>query len=173
MTTEAIDRRSTFTVAAHLASVRGSGTLRITPESIVLEPDSVTSRLSRTDRIVHTGRSVRFVKARLMPPWCDTALVLQGEKASGSAVTRIGARKRLRAELRAAGFHVQDVTTWFSLTGGATSAGLAWNPRARILIALAAVITTAVAVLLISHSLLFIALAAACLALTLFPLLRR
>jgi hypothetical protein len=105
----------TFRVGLRLPPVKGGGRLTVERGSIVLETDRVTRALSRVTRIVHTDRHVTLVKARLAPPWFNTALVLHDDDVSGYVVTWLGARDRLRDALRAAGFQVQEVTTWFSL----------------------------------------------------------
>jgi hypothetical protein len=64
---------------------------------------------------VHTERDVVLVEARLVPPWCDTALFLHEEALSVRVLTHIRARPRLRWSLAAAGFHVTVVRTWLSL----------------------------------------------------------
>lgn len=115
----------TFRVGVRLAPVKGGGKLTVDPGGIVLETDRLTRSLSRVSRIVHTDRRVMLVKARLVPPWFNTSVLLHDDEASGYAVTWIGARNRLRAALKAAGFDVQEVTTWFSLAGGR-----AGSPRA-------------------------------------------
>jgi hypothetical protein len=61
---------------------------------------------------------VMLVKARLVPPWFSTSVALHDDAASGYAMTWLGARHRLRESLTAAGFDVQEVTTWFSVAGG-------------------------------------------------------
>jgi hypothetical protein len=114
----AMSERATFSVGVRLARANGGGRLTIEKGEIVLEPDRPLRWLSRVQRIVHTDQRVKLVKARLVPPWFSTSVVLHDSEASGYAVTWIGARKRLRASLAAAGFDVQEITTWFSLAGG-------------------------------------------------------
>jgi hypothetical protein len=107
----------TFRVGVRLPPVKGGGTLTVEDRMIVLETDRPTRSLSRVSRIVHTDRQVMLVKARLVPPWFNTSLLLHDNETSGYAMTWLGARNRLRDSLRTAGFDVQEVTTWFSLTG--------------------------------------------------------
>lgn len=108
----------TFRVGVRLPPVKGGGKLTVEHGAIVLETDRPTRSLSRISRIVHTDRQVMLVKARLVPPWFNPSLVLHDDEASGYAMTWLGARNRLRESLKAAGFDVQEVTTWFSLAGG-------------------------------------------------------
>ena len=107
----------TFRVGVRLPPVKGGGKLTVEQGAIVLETGRLTQSLSRISRIVHTDRQVTLVKARLVPPWFNTSLVLHDDETSGYAVTWFGARNRLRASLTAAGFDVQEVRTWFSVTG--------------------------------------------------------
>ncbi len=107
-----------FYVGVGIGPFVGGGKLTIAPGAIVLEPDRLTRSLIRVSRIVHTDRQVTLVKARLVPPWFSTSLVLHDRDASGYAATWLGARHRLRASLKDAGFDVQEIRTWFSLTGG-------------------------------------------------------
>jgi hypothetical protein len=83
--------------------------------AIVLETGRPTRWLSSISRIVHTDRQVTLLKARLVPPWCNTSLLLHDDKAYGYATTWLGARNRLRDSLTAAGFEVQELTTRFCL----------------------------------------------------------
>ena len=110
-------RMVTFRVGVRLPPVKGGGTLTVAPNAIVLKTDRLTSSLSHVSRILHTDRRVTLVKARLVPPWFNTSLVVHDDEIIGYAVTWFGARVRLRVSLKAAGFDVQEVTTWFSVAG--------------------------------------------------------
>lgn len=117
----------TFRVGVGLASVKGGGKLIVEQGEIVLKTDRLTRLVSRVARIGHTDRRVMLVKARLVPPWFNTSVLLHDDDASGYAVTWIGARSRLRASLLEAGFDVEEVTTWFSLAGGRAPRALHWS----------------------------------------------
>lgn len=108
---------ATFRVGVRIPPVRGGGKLTVERGRIVLETGRLTRSLSRVQRIIHSEHRVVLVKARLVPPWFNTSLILHDDDASGYAVTWLGARARLRASLRAAGFDVEEVTTWFSVAG--------------------------------------------------------
>jgi len=62
------------------------------------------------------GCVCQSVKARLVPPWISTSVVLHREGGSGNAMTSVLARHRLRASILAAGFEVQAVSIWLSLS---------------------------------------------------------
>ncbi len=106
---------ATFTVGANIKLWRGGGRLTISPGAIVLEAGPLLRRATSVPRVVHTGRTVTLVRTRLAPPWINTSLVLVGDEESGVASMWALARRRLRQALRAAGFTVEEVATWFSL----------------------------------------------------------
>lgn len=84
-------------------------------ESLVFESDWLTARFSGVKRIVHRGNRVVLVKARFVPPWFNTSVVLAGDS-NAHVVTWLGARARLLPALQDAGFEVEQIRTWFSLT---------------------------------------------------------
>ncbi len=93
----------------------GGGTLAIAPGRITLTAKGFTRRATGVAEVVHTARSVTLVKARLVPPWFNTALILHSDDDKAAiAGTWLGARARLRAALVDAGFEVREVSTWFS-----------------------------------------------------------
>jgi hypothetical protein len=157
------DREATFTVGVRIGTIGGQGKLIITPGSIVLETGRLTRSLSRVARVVDTGPQVTLVSARLVPPWFNTSLTLHDHDVSCYATTWQGARPRLRASLRAAGFDVVEVSTWFSLAGDRHAASLASGRGARelrsrlgpaglIVLVVATIIGALTAVLVVSHS---------------------
>jgi hypothetical protein len=104
-----------FHVGANIRRWRGGGQLIISPRTIVLEPGPLLHRMTGVPRVVHTDRTVRMIRTRLFPPWINTSLVLQGEGGWGIASTWFGARRRWRQALSAAGFTVEERSTWFSM----------------------------------------------------------
>ena len=106
---------ATFTVGANIKLWRGGGRLTISPGAIVLEPGPLLRRATSVPKVVHTNLTVTLVRTRLAPPWLNTSILLKCEGASGVASMWILSRRRLRQALRAAGFTVQEVATWFSL----------------------------------------------------------
>ncbi len=91
--------------------------MTVVPGAIVLEAGPLLRRLTSVPRLVHINPSVTLIRTRLAPPWFDTSLVLTREDGTGIATTWLGARRRLRKTLHAAGFVVNEVTTWISLGG--------------------------------------------------------
>lgn len=72
------------------------------------------------------GCVCQSVKARLIPPWISTSVVLHREGGSGNAMTSVLARHRLRASILAAGFEVHGLDMAVSLShepGGRGSVG--------------------------------------------------
>ena len=113
---QAVD--ATFRVGARIHTrvgpLNGGGTLTIGPGKITLAMGRVTRAVSPVSEVVHVDPSVILVKARLLPPWFNTALLLRDGDRSASAVTWFRARPRLRAALREAGFAVDERSTWFA-----------------------------------------------------------
>jgi hypothetical protein len=68
--------------------------------------------------LTHTESNIRLIRTRLAPPWINTSIVLHDDGEPGVASTWFGARRRLRGALRAAGFTVEEESTWFSMGGG-------------------------------------------------------
>jgi hypothetical protein len=125
-----VERPIVFRVGIYIGAVGGGGRLLISPGAIELEVGRATRLLSRSANVLHRERVVTLVRARLMPPWFDTALLLAGDGGSAVAVTSILRRRALRLALARAGFQVNEVVTWFSLRGlGATS--IADHPGSR------------------------------------------
>jgi hypothetical protein len=107
---------ATFRVGARIRTRRGplngGGKLTCAHGRITLTVGRLTRLLSPFSEVVHTGADVTLLKIRLMPPWCDTALLLQDGDAWAYAVTWFGARGRLRSALIEAGFSVHESTKW-------------------------------------------------------------
>jgi hypothetical protein len=111
-----VDLPTTFLVGARVGKVNGGGRLVVDVGTLAFESDRLTARFSGVEKVVHRGTRVVFVKARLVPPWFNTSVVLASELPV-HVVTWLGARARLLGALQAAGFQVEQVETWFSLTG--------------------------------------------------------
>lgn len=109
----AVDR---FTVAATMGAWSGGGQLEVRPGSLHLVAGPILRRLASRSEILHTESSVRFVRARLMPPWINTSLILVGQdRRDGLASVPVWLRRRLRHSLVRAGFDIVDVNLWLSL----------------------------------------------------------
>jgi hypothetical protein len=119
-----MDFPATFRVGASVKFWSGGGRLTIAPGMIILETGRLLRGATSVARVVHTDPTVTLIHARLLPPWFNTHLVLQGEDVSGVASTWFGARRRLRHALRAAGFEPVEVRTWLSMGRGARGLSL-------------------------------------------------
>jgi hypothetical protein len=107
---------TTFTVGAGIGAVKGGGKLTVEPGALTFEPGWATRRLSGLARLVHTECSVIILKARLVPPWFDTSLLLHDHEASAYVVLPRWSRRRLLRSLMAAGFQPSEVSTWLQLS---------------------------------------------------------
>lgn len=106
-----------FTVGAGVGMVRGGGRLTIDRGAVTLEPGTLTSRLSGVGRIAHTDDAVFVLKARLVPPWFNTSVLVHEGESSAHVVVPLWLRRRLLETLKAAGFRPTEVSTWFRLSG--------------------------------------------------------
>jgi hypothetical protein len=114
------------------------GVLEIYPDCIVFtSAPSLANRMfagpALPGQIVHTSKEVVLIKSRLLPPWYNSAIVLNGKSALGEGRTAaVGMaffmRRRLGRILRETGFHVVELQGWVSLGGS----GSQWElPRQR------------------------------------------
>ncbi|MEA2410962.1 MAG: hypothetical protein QOC77_1523 [Thermoleophilaceae bacterium] len=168
------DGAVTFRVGVRMAPVNGGGRLTVAPGAITLDVGSVTRRLTGVREIVHTDREVTLVTARLVAPWFNTSLMVSDGRTAAQVSMPIFARGRLRAALDEAGFEVRETATWIFLAGraraGPRPAG-AQLPVPRWVLALGVVVAGAIAVLVVSHSPTFVAIAVASVLLTVVALL--
>jgi hypothetical protein len=104
-----------FSVAANVGFWWGGARLEIFPAAIVLEFGQVLRSTTSVPRVVQTRPTVTLIRARLAPPWFNTSLIVKGENESGIASMWVLSRRRLRRALQAAGFTIEEVSTWFSL----------------------------------------------------------
>jgi hypothetical protein len=170
------DGAITFRVGVRVAPVNGGGWLTVAPGAITLDVGRVTRGLSGVREIVHTDREVTLVTERLVPPWFNTSLMVSDGRTAARVSMPILARGKLRAALAEAGFEVRETATWFSTAraepepGRARPAG-AQLPVPRWVLALGVVVAGAIAVLVVSHSPTFVAIAVASVLLTVVALL--
>lgn len=173
-----------FHAGGRVRGISGGGALVITPGSIALETARMTRVFSGVARVVHSSPQVMLVKARLVPPWYNTSVVLHDGELVAYATVGQWARSALRAALAAAGFEVREVSTWFSLAGS-REVGALVRRRERgelrrrlgpvgLVVQVVGIGVWAVAVvLIISQSPLFIALVAVFAALSVLAVFRR
>jgi len=155
---------TTFRVSAEVRHVYGGGKLTIGPRAIVLECSRPTRAFSGVAQVVHTDRDVLLVKARLVPPWYNTSLVLHSLEGSACAITGALRRRQLRESLTAAAFNVREVSTLLSLHGdGRTQLAPHERERPRWLtgrtrasLAVASLAAAALCVVLVSHAAWFV-----------------
>jgi hypothetical protein len=113
--------------SAVVGSGRAFGQLAVTSRSIAFEPRGFLNTVmagGAVGRIVHTGRTVVLVHARMRAGHANTTLHLVGDPQVGYGVeARIGLSGRNRAAvvraLGAAGYGVERHTTWFSVSPAA------------------------------------------------------
>lgn len=95
----------------------GGGYLTISPGSLTFEFDQFTRKIFRNlpKKIVHERQAVMVVRARLLPPVLWTGIVVCGEDSAVLATTSsLIQHPRIRKALVAAGFAIEDVSTWVS-----------------------------------------------------------
>jgi hypothetical protein len=100
----------TFEVGGDFGTFGGNARLTITPTEI-----SMRSRFPPHSEIVHRERAVRLIRARLLPPWMNTTLILQsdGERAAAT----IGpwfTRKPILLALEECGYQLVEERRWLS-----------------------------------------------------------
>jgi len=63
--------------------------------------------------VTHQGTEVHIYVARLVPPWFNVTVPVQGDAGTLIASMWILGRRNLRRTLQAAGFDVTEHVTWF------------------------------------------------------------
>ena len=96
---------------------RGAGTLWVAPGSIVCTPGRLTARVGPVQPVTHQGTQVDIYIARLVPPWFNVTVPIQGDGGTLFASMWILGRRKLRRTLQAAGFDVTEHVTWFDCGG--------------------------------------------------------
>jgi hypothetical protein len=76
---------------------------------------AVLARLSHVKRITHEGSRVTVVRARLLPPGFDTAVLIVGHDRFVRVLAWYGRDRALLRALTAAGFDLDEHRTWLSL----------------------------------------------------------
>ena len=101
-----------FTVGAAVKSAHGGGRLIVTSGTVALEPGSLTRRHTGIGRVVHDAERIVMFKARLLPPFVNTGLVIHGEDVVAVAALSGWSRERLRAAIRDAGLELDERSSW-------------------------------------------------------------
>ena len=93
----------------------GGGRLTIAPGQLVWKRDRVLRFLTGEDTISHVGSRVTVVRARLLPPLFNTAVIVVGRGGYVRVLTRYGRHRKVIAALHAAGFELEVRRTWMTL----------------------------------------------------------
>lgn len=100
-----------FQVGVILPGVAGGGHLLVALRRLELTTGPLSRRVSKTTSIVHHGVNIDFYRARLMPPWISTSIVVSDGRQTALATFPSWMRKSLRAALERNGFKVQIINT--------------------------------------------------------------
>ena len=112
-------------VSAAVGVDRFFGSLTIEKGSVIFEPGGRVNGIMTSNtlgRVVHTAPDVVLVRARLLPPNLNSALILRGDSSRGEGVSAgvqmpAWIRRRVEPALVEAGFRVDERATWFSMGG--------------------------------------------------------
>jgi hypothetical protein len=96
----------------------GGGRLTIGPDQLTWKPDRVLRFLTGEQTIYHVGSRVTVVRARLLPPLFNTAVLVVGERGYVRVLTWYGRYRKVLAALLAAGFELNVRRTWVTLGMG-------------------------------------------------------
>jgi hypothetical protein len=96
----------TFEVGGQFGFIVGNTRLTITPEQITLR-----SRFPPRRSIVHRGRIVRLVRARLLPSWPAVTVILE----EGGRIASASTGPSIIRTLRDSGFGVIEERRWISI----------------------------------------------------------
>jgi hypothetical protein len=69
--------------------------------------------------IVHTNPDVRVLRARLVPPWVNTHVLVECDRGMASVALPAWKRKEVTAALTAAGLAVREEKRWVAVGAGA------------------------------------------------------
>ncbi len=65
--------------------------------------------------IVHTAAEVRVLRARLIPPWFNTHVLVESNRGTASVALPAWTRRKLIASLKAAGLVVREEKRWIAI----------------------------------------------------------
>jgi hypothetical protein len=97
-----------FAVGAILSNVQGSGRLFVGPGAIELRPSTLSRRMSKVECVRHRGTNVQLYRARLIPPWINSSVVVSDGTRTVLATFPAWMRKRIVKELHDSGFHTTE-----------------------------------------------------------------
>jgi hypothetical protein len=93
----------------------GPGYLDIATDCVSFRASAVLARLSRVERIEHLGSRVTVIRARLLPPGFNSALLIVGQERFVRVLLGWGKRRTILRALTDAGFVLDQRRTWLSL----------------------------------------------------------
>lgn len=89
------------------------GTLDIDINQVTLTPGRIQTKIDRDETaVVHTKKQIRLILTRLLPPWINVHLVVEGDRREALAGGSILCWRRWHRELSRAGFDVVAEKTW-------------------------------------------------------------
>jgi hypothetical protein len=96
-------------------AIQGPGRLTIEPRRLILKPSWPLRRLSGVMQVIHTESPVIVLKARLVPPWFSTSVLLHDDDTYAHVVVPRWRRSSLLGAIREAGFETREISTRFRL----------------------------------------------------------
>lgn len=93
-------------------TAHGGGRLTVSPGALVLELGPMTRGYTKVDRLTHSSRSVTMLKARFLPPFINTRLVIEDNGVVAMASLPGWFRRRLRRALLEAGLELHERFGW-------------------------------------------------------------
>jgi hypothetical protein len=127
--TERTARTRLFEVGTTFGTIAGSGQLIVAPGSVTLVPGYLSRRLwnrveapyrQPPEELECVGQSkptIEVLKARFLPPWMNTAAVVEGDRETAVAVVPAWLRRSVLEALAEAGFVVHVTRTSFYIAG--------------------------------------------------------
>ena len=97
-------------------AVRGGGVFSISPEALTVRPDGISQELlgGVATTVKHDKTSIRLLKTKLAPPWCNRSFVVEGVGGPILATMPFFLAARAEAAIVSAGFSVAEESTWIS-----------------------------------------------------------
>ena len=107
----------------------GGGVVTIAYGRIDFASSRFMRGLTQLERVEHTKADIVMYKARLLPPWVNTSVIIEGVDETVVAVSWAFHRNRWRRLLGAAGFILEERTTWISTGSRLTPKRTRWRKR--------------------------------------------
>lgn len=114
-TSQEVQLPTRFRCGASYQWRNGGGYLTVAQGALTFEFDRLMQAFGAPAKIVHTGRNVTVVHARLWPPILNTGMIVHGQNGAASvSMWSWWQYPRVRAAMIDAGFTLEDVTRWIS-----------------------------------------------------------